>query len=255
MTLSEFCDAYEAKSILQEWDFTKNIDMTPESAMPNSSKRVWWKCERGHEWQAAISDRTNRRRGCPYCAGKLPIRGENDLATLHPELADEWHPTKNGAQQPGQYTAGSEKKVWWQCALGHEWQSTIENRSVKGYGCPYCAGSKAWPGFNDLETLYPKLMKQWHPTLNAGLEPSRLRPGSQKRVYWICQEGHVWDTVIFQRTGKNPTNCPYCSGRLKGSAKAQRIDLAEARRQAEVKEERLRSLRRQRIEASKAPQS
>ena len=47
------------------------------------------------------------------------IKGENDLATLHPALAKEWHPTKNGNLKPGDVSPGSSKKVWWLCSKGH----------------------------------------------------------------------------------------------------------------------------------------
>ncbi len=41
------------------------------------------------------------------------IVGQNDLATVNPNLAAEWHPSKNGSLLPSQTTAGSNKKVWW----------------------------------------------------------------------------------------------------------------------------------------------
>ncbi|MCI6567534.1 MAG: zinc-ribbon domain-containing protein [Dysosmobacter sp.] len=32
--------------------------------------RVWWQCERGHEWQAVIFSRVQGA-GCPVCAGRV----------------------------------------------------------------------------------------------------------------------------------------------------------------------------------------
>ena len=34
--------------------------------MANSGIKVWWRCSRGHEWQATISNR-NYGTGCPAC--------------------------------------------------------------------------------------------------------------------------------------------------------------------------------------------
>lgn len=45
----------------------KNSGLTPADITPNSNKKVWWQCKKGHEWQARIADR-NRGRGCPECA-------------------------------------------------------------------------------------------------------------------------------------------------------------------------------------------
>lgn len=54
-------------NLLEEWDYDKNIDTTPERITSKSNKKVWWKCKRcGHEWQASIAKRTEGK-GCPHC--------------------------------------------------------------------------------------------------------------------------------------------------------------------------------------------
>ena len=70
------------------------------------------------------------------------LRGFNDLATVNPRLAKEWHPTKNGDLSPFDITAGSGKKAWWKCSqCGYEWETIIANRT-KGHGCPKCSRAK-----------------------------------------------------------------------------------------------------------------
>ncbi|MCH5314701.1 MAG: zinc-ribbon domain-containing protein, partial [Eubacterium sp.] len=100
------------------------------------NKKVWWKCCKGHEWQATISDRNNGR-GCPYCSGKKSLKGYNDLQTVNPTLANEWNYEKNNGLTPVDVTPGSNKKVWWKCQRGHEWQAIICNRN-RGNSCPVC---------------------------------------------------------------------------------------------------------------------
>ena len=97
----------------------------------------------GHEWRAEIVDRTRGTNGCPYCAGKKVLEGFNDLATLEPQVAAEWHPTLNGALTPQKVTAGSSRRVWWICGEGHVWRTAISNRTNlrKRTGCPVCAGN------------------------------------------------------------------------------------------------------------------
>jgi len=63
--------------------------------------------------------------------------GYNDLATKSPEVASQWHPTKNGSLTPEMISAGSDKKVWWACTFGHEWKTSVANRAT-GTGCPKC---------------------------------------------------------------------------------------------------------------------
>ena len=126
--------------LASEWNYEKNGDLTPEQFTVSSGEIMWWKCSKGHEWQATINDRNNGK-GCPTCAGKKVLQGYNDLVTRNPKLASEWNYEKNGDLKPEHFTANSGKKVWWKCENGHEWQVAIYNRN-NGKGCPYCRGRK-----------------------------------------------------------------------------------------------------------------
>ena len=95
----------------------------------------------------------------------------------------------------------------------HEWQAVIAARAVENSGCPYCTGRRVLAGFNDLATLHPKIAAQWDDTLNGTLTPEMVTPGSHKRVWWKCHEGHVWKTAIYSRTGKQKCGCPVCAGK------------------------------------------
>ena len=97
----------------------------------------------------AGADKISRQRsGCPVCANRMVLAGVNDLATINPELARQWHPTKNGDLTPRDVLAGSRRKVWWICDQGHEWQADVSSRN-HGTGCPVCAGKKVISGEND----------------------------------------------------------------------------------------------------------
>lgn len=131
----------ELSNLMREWDWDKNtkLGLLPDELSLGSSKKVWWKCKKGHEWQTVINHRTKRNHGCPYCSGRFAIAGETDLATLNPKLVLEWHPTKNGDLKPNQVTVRSGKKVWWLCAKGHEWQATPHDRDTDNTKCPFCS--------------------------------------------------------------------------------------------------------------------
>lgn len=123
--------------LAKEWDHEKNTGLTPADVLPNSDKMVWWKCKNGHEWQAVIKSR-NSGCGCPYCSGLRVITGETDLQTINPALASEWNYEKNDGLMPNDVLPNSNKKVWWKCSKGHEWQASVYNRT-NGRGCPYCS--------------------------------------------------------------------------------------------------------------------
>ena len=139
---------------------------------------------------------------------------ENDLATLFPDIAAQWDTERNGSLRPDQVTSFSNRRVWWRCTLGHEWQAVVAARVVENSGCPYCAGRRVLAGFNDLATLHPKIAAQWDATLNGNLSPEMVTPGSHKRVWWRCSEGHVWKTAVYSRTGKQKCGCPVCAGKV-----------------------------------------
>jgi hypothetical protein len=149
------------------------------------------------------------------CAGRAVRAGENDLASAFPAVAAQWHPTKNGSLTPDQVAPFSNRKVWWQCPRGHSYQAWIQHRTGRSSGCPYCAGRKVLPGFNDLATVEPKVAAQWHPELNGALTPRQVTAGSRKKVWWQCPEGHVWKAEIHSRTGPQKCGCPVCAGKVK----------------------------------------
>lgn len=136
--------AAKSPELVAEWHPTKNGDLKPTQVTPGSNKKVWWLGKCGHEWPASIANRSRLGRGCPICAGKLVLSGTNDFASAYPELAAEWHPTKNDDLKPTQVTPGSNKKVWWLGKCGHEWQAVIAKRSLYERGCPVCARKRVW---------------------------------------------------------------------------------------------------------------
>jgi hypothetical protein len=192
--------------------------LSPNNTMPptqlcsvplGSHKKFLWNCERGHEWAATIGARLNGS-NCPYCGNRKVLKGFNDLRTLKPDIATQWHPTKNEDLKPDEVVASSTKKVWWQCDEGHEWETPLRDR--KNSSCPFCLNQRVWVGYNDLATTHPELAAQFHPTKNNS-SPQEVIAGTGKSLWWICEKGHEWRAVGYERS-KNGTGCPYCSGRL-----------------------------------------
>ena len=122
--------------LIKEWDFEKNSPLKIESLTKGSTKKVWWKCHKGHSWLASVNNRI-KGKGCPYCANVKVLFGYNDLQTVNPSLSKEWNYEKNNELTPMDVMPGSGKKVWWKCSKGHEWQAVIRDRN-KGSGCPEC---------------------------------------------------------------------------------------------------------------------
>ena len=278
-TLLNYCQRMGLEMLLTQWDYEKNGTLTPDRVTYGSHAKAWWICEKGHSWQAIVKSRISGC-GCPVCGMRLLVPGVNDLATIHPELVHQWHPSKNGALLPTDVMPGTRRKVWWQCEKGHEWQAavssraagrgcpvctgkvvtlpanirklrrigmkrkmlpltpqmvtpysnrsvwwrcslgheyrtTVSSRTMRDGGCPYCSGHRVLAGFNDLATLEPEIAAEWYEDLNAPLTPEMVTVGAHRKVWWECSEGHVWKSVIYSRTGAQRCGCPVCAGRVK----------------------------------------
>lgn len=201
--------------LCNEWDYKKN-KLKPQNVLPESNKIVWWKCSKGHEWQASISNR-NKGRGCPICSNKKILIGFNDLLTTNPELASEWDYAKNIPLLPQDISYGAHTSVWWKCnTCGYKWKTSVANRQHNG--CPQCAiikraesnmKNRAIYGETDLLSQFPEIAKEWHSTKNGNIIPQEISIGSHKVVWWLCNKGHEWKASVVSRTTHN-NRCPYC---------------------------------------------
>lgn len=122
------------------WHPTKNGGITPKDVTVSSGIKVWWKCTKGHEWQATIANMNV----APYCricnkTNHKAVPFIDSFASEHPQMLSEWNYTKNESVNPNRVKSGSHNKVWWICEkCGHEWLATINDRT-HGHGCPACA--------------------------------------------------------------------------------------------------------------------
>jgi len=214
---------------------TLNGDLSADHISPGSRKKVWWLCPAcKHAYEMAPSHRTGpNRSGCPPCAYRRlseiqtrPLPGRS-LQELSPDVAASWHPSRNLPVTPSSLKNVSGYRAWWRCPdCGHEWQTSVGNRtSGKRTGCPPCgranrtyerdASQVAEPGasFGD---LHPDLLVEWHPDLNEGLDPFRLKPASGVKAWWKCREcGHEWQTTLALRAAAG-TGCSPCSYKQRG---------------------------------------
>ena len=135
------------------------------------------------------------------------------MATKYPQIAKEWHSTKNGNLRPTQVAARAGRKVWWEIdhttddnkTFHFEWQATICDRA-SGDNCPYLSNAKLYKGFNDLLTVNPNLAKEWDYDKNDK-DPSDYFATSHAKVWWKCEFGHSWNAIIGNRT--HGYGCPH----------------------------------------------
>lgn len=126
-------------ALVKEFHPTLNKKLKPKDISIRSFKSVWWKCPKGpdHEWEGRIYERTFEGAGCPFCRNhRLSV--SNNLAKLAPDIAKEWHPSKNGKLTAKDVVAFTTKPAWFLCPNGHDYEKPVHLRIRFGLGCPMC---------------------------------------------------------------------------------------------------------------------
>lgn len=188
------------------WNFKKNDELGFNiwKVTKGNTKNAWWYCSKCNDsYPQSIASKL-RGSKCAICTGKY-VTSVNSLASINPELASQWHPTKN-RKTPHDVTYGSNQIVWWLGKCGHEWESAVWSRS-NGNGCLYCAGQKVLIGFNDMWTTNPELA-----SLLANPEDGyRYMQTSGMKVDWKCSccEGIIKKKRIAD-INKNRLYCQKC---------------------------------------------
>ena len=231
--------------IAKEWNHQRNVPLEPKMFTPQSSQKVWWRCRYGHQWKTAIAARSGGT-NCPHCfnqnRGELirnaAVRRSGNVGVTHPDIAKQWHPTKNGARRPEDFSYGSREKIVWLCERGHEWETTINLRS-RGNNCPHCYGQTraskirvaALRRRGGLPTTHPELVEQWHSTKNKGITPDEFVAGTQMKVWWHCRDGHDWKAQIRNRA--RGVGCPVCARRRRTKTRVPSVMTSNSERLGE----------------------
>ena len=154
--------------------------------------------------------------------GRIPFGGRPSLTSTHPELAQEWHPTKNGDRRPEHFSAGSSAKLWWLCqqrcevcGKAHEWDTLIKNRTRSGSGCAVCSGYRVCE-CNSLAAKRPDLLLEWDYDSNIKLEPSALGTYSKRKTSWTCAThgAYIAPVTIHSSSGVMVLGSLVCSAYL-----------------------------------------
>ena len=189
--------------LLKEWDYEKNI-AGPECYAPQSNEYAYWICSKcGEKYRAIIRGRANGRK-CPVCAGKKVVEGKNDLASIMPELAQEWDQKKNGCLTPSMVTVGSGKKVWWLCPKGHSYKATVLHRTY-GTGCPECNYGRQTSfaeqaAYYYVRKLYPDAMNRYKADFLGQMELDIFIPSISYAIEYDGTAWHGKDKLERERT-------------------------------------------------------
>lgn len=172
----------------------------------NQGTKLWWRCNRGHEWPATPRMMKNRNSWCPYCSGRRlwsPGKSESEarIAELN-QLAQ-----RRGGRCLAKEYRNSATNIKWACSKGHEWEATPANIK-RGQWCPYCLGRKLWAPGKTQDTVRLIQLKELAIS-RGGKCLSDKYCGSNGKLLWECAKGHIWQAkpkhIVSSRSW-----CPQC---------------------------------------------
>lgn len=215
------------------WHPTAN-SVSPEEVTCGSNRRIALICPKcgygkNREWRPSIAGACRTGGGCPACSGKVLVEGVNDVATVHPEIAAQWHPTLNEFP-PTRVTSGSAKHVYLVCkdcgyGANGEWHPMIAFACGSGgvhTGCPECARNSLRKTMRAhyaktarkpvVSVACPQIAALWHPDNEFG--PDMYTTGSCKNIPLVCPacgygKDKDWTPPIADICRKG-AKCPFC---------------------------------------------
>ena len=191
--------------IAKEWHPTMNNGLTPQDITAGSNKDIWWICLHcENKWKTTVYHRAIKGSGCPKCrhSKRLNYGTKENLLFTHPELAKDWHPTKNGELKPSMFKAGTDHKVWWLCpTCGNEYEAAINKRTTNKNptGCPKCGilknSKKRMKAVNMIDIMTNQIIR----TFDSISEAQKLT--NIKNISMVCNGyrekagGYKWSYV------------------------------------------------------------
>lgn len=210
--------------LAKEWDYSKNVGISPDNISYGSHKEVYWICPKGHSYLKSVHSRS-RGTGCHICSG-VNFKRRNKLFDDYPELITELNTSVNTLEDLKNITCCSERKISWKCNVGHIYEQSAVVK-IQSKGCPFCNNKRLLKGYNDLETWCENnnrmdLLKEWDYEKNDK-KPSEIFYGSKNRCYFICSNcAHKWSALLYSRTLQK-TSCVKCLKKKRTSFPEQSI--------------------------------
>jgi len=188
-------------ALVVAWD-EPGVD--PSTVMIGDFRYTHWRCPKGH--RSTLHPATYLHNGCPSCRGAVSRGTRTTLAQGEPEMAQQWHPTRNGERTPDTVSFDSRRQVWWRSdCCGCEWQESPFARSqLPRIRCPACGAildSLAWQN--------PKLAYEW--SSDNPVDAWHVRPsGASFLPRWVCASDptHTWEAPLASRAAG--AGCPEC---------------------------------------------
>lgn len=242
------CKEYNMDELLEQWDFENNLlklGITVHTISKSSGVRPYWFCEKHNQSYRCGIDAKVRDKDATQCtlcimekrrATKTEKMGSLldwclENGEYGKQLIKEWNAEKNQKElgiDINRINYNSSQKVFWKCTYNHEWECSIESRTIHRSGsCPQCLKQRR--GDKQHETVLRKrnfllwcqnngevgerLIREWDTEKNKEclhLSMEEITPNYMQKVHWKCEKGHEFQVTPYYRTYYK-SRCPMCS--------------------------------------------
>ena len=217
--------------LVKEFDFEKNVKLKPEDLSHGCHVRIWWKCVKGHSWDATVANRTYHKSRCPDCSKKRLSKSHNlriYLKQNNPELLKFWNKKKNKKKCEDVFPSTTDK-YWWYCQHCNTesflsspkdvFRKQIEKRNKYCKKCSSTNGrslrvekfvQKMVQINGNILDQMPEITKEWDYDKNKK-GPESYTSNSHQKVWFKCLYGHPsYPATIYNKFNKK-TKCPKCT--------------------------------------------
>ena len=195
---------------------SKNL-FNPRTVFKSSSKKYWFNCECGHDFEPALSNISDLG-WCPYCSNPPKKLCESNECSVcfeksfaSNDKAKYW--SDKNENSPRDIFKSSNTKYWFKCECGHDFDATL-NKIILGRWCPYCSNPpKKLCDLNECTNCFEKSfassdkVKYWSD--KNLFNPRNVFKVTGKKYWFNCQCGHVFECGLD--CVKIGNWCPYCS--------------------------------------------
>ncbi len=210
---SSNCLATLYPSLIDEWDFSLNLNLSPNQLRPQSNVKVYWRClsKPYHIWKCSIAHRVNGT-GCPFCSNQKLHEKESAYYQLPKKILKEFKQECNPKVKLKNISIPYAKAIVWKCSVNSKhltWKACINTRMKGGNNCPECEPFRTNISFEkSVAFLYPHLLSEWHKDNLLTLK--KVTPGSGRKGKWICKyrKSHTYEMRVAHRVRGH--GCPKC---------------------------------------------
>lgn len=192
--------------------YSDNNERKPDDIFYNSSLWFWWNCRTCHEeFGGYIRDVVSGEECCPYCKGVKATPGVNSLQALYPDIAVRY--SSKNPHTADEVLPTVRTTHLWDCPdCGCSYNAIMEDVVSGGYTCPYCKGTRAIPGVNSLQALYPDIATRYSPKNPHTAD--EVLPTSITHYLWDCPDCGGEYNAFMASVVSGEHTCPYCNDRM-----------------------------------------